>query len=588
MIRVPEEEITIFAERPDKPFDRDTEVRLTGEELVERGATDLATALALIPDVTVRDAGRGGVNVDIRGARKGSVTVMIDGVVVSDPFYGTFDASTIPVTDIVQIRVSTTPQSPIDGPGGPGGVIEVHTRDAAGPQLVVARIVADTSPALGITGTARVPLSRRVGLRVSASGLGGRRELELPGDATIGERRRAATGSARLEYRDGDRRVLVDGFVDDRSYLAPPAYDTRSNFLLIDRETTARGQIRADDKIGTLQLQGAYWVHYLHRRSRQFPDPQLVDEIARENLQSIRSGGMLLATRPFKKDYRWVTSLVIDHAKALVFDLEDRYSRGRATSIELAVGLQYERNRLRIDGATGHAMPFGVDAAPWPEAKLTGRYRLAPTRELAVTTGYKGRLPSLRERFERQTGNPSLEPEKAFHVEVRAIETRERWRLDAAPFYRRVDGTIRTSLDPMNPRLVNLGVLDVVGIDLSGRVQLEPRVELGGAYSYVRATSDDSDEPLDRLPRHRTDTWLRGKLGSYRAMLRGRYFGPSIDRGARVRGYGVVEATASAQLGSEYVVTARLDDALDARPESRAGYRGPGRTLMVILQGAWD
>ena len=67
------EAIEIFDERPDKPFDRDTEVRLTGEQLAARGAVDLGTALALLPDVIVRDAGRGGFNVDIRGARKGAV-----------------------------------------------------------------------------------------------------------------------------------------------------------------------------------------------------------------------------------------------------------------------------------------------------------------------------------------------------------------------------------------------------------------------------------------------------------------------------------------------------------------------------------
>src|SRR4029079_18126524 len=79
------EAIEIFDERPDKPFDRDTELRLTGEQLAARGAVDLATALALLPDVTVRDAGRGGFNIDIRGARKGAVGVLIDGVLVSDP-----------------------------------------------------------------------------------------------------------------------------------------------------------------------------------------------------------------------------------------------------------------------------------------------------------------------------------------------------------------------------------------------------------------------------------------------------------------------------------------------------------------------
>ena len=106
-----QEVVEVFAERADKPFDRDTEVRLTGEQLAARGIVDLGQALSLLTDVAVRDAGRGGFNIDVRGARKGAVSIFIDGVLVSDPYYGTFDVSSIPITDIVQIRVSTTPQS---------------------------------------------------------------------------------------------------------------------------------------------------------------------------------------------------------------------------------------------------------------------------------------------------------------------------------------------------------------------------------------------------------------------------------------------------------------------------------------------
>src|SRR2546423_11347770 len=98
------EAIPIYDERPDKPFDRDTEVRLTGEQLAARGATDLGSALALLPDVTIRDAGRGGMNIDIRGGRKGSVSVLIDGVLVRDPYYGTLDVTAIPITHLVHIR----------------------------------------------------------------------------------------------------------------------------------------------------------------------------------------------------------------------------------------------------------------------------------------------------------------------------------------------------------------------------------------------------------------------------------------------------------------------------------------------------
>ena len=134
------EAIEIYDERPDKPFDRDTEVRLTGEELAARGAVDLEHARSRsCPTSPCATPGAAASRSTSAARARARSAILIDGVLVSDPCYGTFDVSTIPITDIVQIRVATTPQSPIDGPGGPGGVIEVHTRDAIGPQLVVAR-----------------------------------------------------------------------------------------------------------------------------------------------------------------------------------------------------------------------------------------------------------------------------------------------------------------------------------------------------------------------------------------------------------------------------------------------------------------
>lgn len=585
-----EEAIEIFDERPDKPFDRDTEVRLTGEQLAARGATDLATALALIPDVTVRDAGRGGFNVDIRGGRKGAVTVMVDGVPVTDPYYGTFDVSTIPITDIVQIRVATTPQSPIDGAGGPGGVIEVLTRDAIGPQLVIARLATDSLPSVGMTGTARVSLAKRLALRLSASGLGGAREMDLPGAATIGDQRRAATGAGRLEYRDGDRRVAVDGFLDDRHYVAPPNEDDRANILLVDRETSARAQIKADDKLGPLSVQGQYFVHYLHRRSRRFDDAALTNQVSEEDLYAIRSGGSLLATQPIDKEWRWAASVGASRDKALVFDANDDYVRGDANMINGAVDLQFERKKLRLDGAVGLAIPFGGGPEPWPEAKLVGKYRATSTLELAATGGYKGRVASLRERFDAVSGNPELGPEKALHAELRAVEQRDRFRVEVAPFYRRTDGTVRTSTDPADEgMLVNLGTLDIYGVDALARALVHAKVELGGSYNFIRAKSDVSSEPLDRLPHHRFDAWARViATERYSALARVRYLGSAIDQTMRVSGYGLVEATVTAQLTPEYLAVVRVDDLLDERPQTRTGYYLPGRVISLVLQGAWQ
>jgi outer membrane receptor protein involved in Fe transport len=585
------ETVEVYDQRPDKPFDRDTEVRLTGEQLAARGATDLGSALALLPDVSVRDAGRGGTNIDIRGARKGAVSVLVDGVLVSDPYYGTFDVSTIPITDIVQIRVATTPLSPIDGPGGPGGVIEVLTRDAYGEQLVIARATGDSLPSFGITGTARVRLSKKIALRVAMSGLAGARDMQLPMNASLDEQRRAATGSTRLEYREGDTRLVVDGFLDDRHYVSPPSEESATApILLIDRETTMRASAKGDVKRGKLQLQAQSWVQQLDRRSRYFRDPAFTDQASFEGLRALRTGGMALATHPIGKDMRWAVSATLDRSAA---DVTTRTTtttnvEGDVTIAETAGNLQYEKATIRIDAAAGVAVPFGVGADPWPEGKLVTRWRpsFGPL-EVTGTAARKGRVPSLRERFE-QGGNAALGPEQISHFEVRAkVEEKDRFKVEAAPYLKLTDGTVRASLDPEDMgMLINLGKVKYYGVDTAARVYLPATIVLGGAYNFVKT---DQPETEQRLPHHRVDSWIQGSPHEKLTLIaRARFFGKAIDRMQSVPAYALVEFTATAQIDKQHLAVLRVEDALDERPETRAGYFTAGRVITLILQGQWQ
>ncbi len=590
-----EENIVIYDLRPDKPFDRDTDVRLTGEQLAARGATDLASALALLPDVNVRDAGRGGSNIDVRGARKGAVTILIDGVSVSDPFYGTFDVSTIPITDIVQIRVSTNAQSPIDGPGGPGGVIEVYTRDAIGPQIVVARATTDSLPTFGVTGTARAALAKHWALRVSASGLAGTRDLPLPGVHTVNEDRHAATGATRLEYRDGDRRVAVDGFIDSRHYISPPAEVGVSDILMIDRETSMRTSIKIDDKFDKLQVQGQGWVHYLTRRSLHFADYTLANQTAVEDLDAWRTGGHVLVTHPIGRDARWALSTSVDRDAAHVANTLGQTAKGDATTLEVAGDLQYEKQRLRIDGAAGVAVPFGVDASPWPEGKLTAKYKVVPALEVTATAARKGRVPTLRERFDLTVGNPNLRPELAWAGELRGVYQKDRVRVELAPYVRRSSNTIRQTLVATDVyQQTNLDRVNIYGVDASARVKVHAMVEVGGSFGWIHARSNSVDPalamtPLDRLPETRADGWVQVTPDRRISVLaRARYFGTTLDQSMPVPAYTLFEATVTAPITKEYLGVLRVDDVTDVAPQTRAGYNGPGRIISVVVQGSWE
>ena len=592
------EAIEIYEERPDKPFDHDTEVRLTGEQLAARGATDLGTALALLPDVTVRDAGRGGTNLDVRGARKGSVSIFVDGVLVSDPYYGTFDVSSIPITDIVQIRVATGPQSPIDGAGGNGAVIEVLTRDAIGPQLVIARFTGDTLPSAGVTATARVALSPTWGLRVSGSGNASFHAFTLP-DAMpdLPGQSHYATGAARLEYRNDDTRIAIDGYIDERHYLSPPSDDEPSQqILLVDREATKRASVKIDQKEGAWQLQGEGWLYHLYRRSLFFGDDEISvpTEASLEDLTAFRTGAMVLATRPLGKEWRVAMSGWIDYDRSDVKDLVGDETKASTTLVELAADAQYEHKTIKLDGSAGVAIPFVyLGANPWPEGKLTAKWRPNyGSFELDAIVGRKGRIPSLRERFDPLTGNPSLGPEMIDDFELRAIEQlTERLRIEFGPFYKYQTGTVRSSPNPADDgRLINLGVLQLYGFDVLGRVTVEKHVEVGGAWSNIRATSDvDPTDPLDRLPHNKVEGWVQVTPDPHLSLIgRAMYFGESLDQNVPLPGYTTLELTATAPIDKTWLAVVKCDDALNVAPEIRAGYHTVGRVVSFVLQGTWQ
>jgi outer membrane receptor protein involved in Fe transport len=367
-------------------------------------------------------------------------------------------------------------------------------------------------------------------------------------------------------------------------------------------------------------VQGQGWVHSLDRRSRNFNDAALTDQAASEDLSAMRVGGMALATAPFAKDFRWVTSATFNRESARVESMAGEVSQGDLAITELAVGGQYEHKRIRLDIAGGVALPTGVGADPWPEGKGVVKYRF-PEIEVTGTVGYKGRVPTLRERFDLATGNPKLGPEFATHAEIRTIweglrteklggpgDPRPRVRVEVAPYARKTTGTSRvcpTQDQCPEDTVGKLAALDATyfyGVDTLARVKLTRQVEVGASYNYIKAceighpagcgvdvTMMGGADPLDRLPRHRADGWVQVfPHPRFSALARARYFHGALDKGDRTEAYTLVEANVTAQIAKEYLAVLRVDDALNVRPETRTNFRTAGRVITFVFQGTWQ
>ena len=585
------EVIEVWAERPNKPFDRDTELRLTGAELARRGVTDLAQALEYLPEINVKAVNRGGKSIDVRGARKGSVKVLLDGVPIGDPYRGNLDLSSIPVTDIVEIRISTTPASPIDGTGGPGGLIEIHTRDAVGARLIGVRADVNTLPQALASASARSMISEHWAARVSATGdLGGRdiaAVMPTGESIEVDEDRRTSSGALRVEYRQRARRLVADLTLHTGGYIVPPSETETDSIVLVDDDDSGRLGVAADDELNGWRLQMRGYAGLQRRDTIFYPDAGMAAPSSREKVIAQNQGGAFLVNRPVG-DFELIGSAAVDSEHGDV-ETGSSTSGGRATLGAVAAGSKFVHGPFRADAAAGLALPIDVGASPWPEAKLTTRISPHQLVTARLVGGYKGRLPTLRERFE-SNGNDELGPEKVLFAEAGATLEKNTWlALDAAGWARRVNGMIR--FVPGMTELTNVGETSMRGMD--GRLTLMPYapVRTGGSLSLVEATSEDfGDDSIDRLPGRRGDVWIAGDWRDRTgAMVRYRYTGTFVDQGVELDDYWLLDASSYYQVTRQIMAGLRVDNALDERYLDRAGgVYGIGRVILFTAQGTWE
>lgn len=101
-------------------------------EIVNRQALTTAAALDYLPGLAIDHAssGRNEASMRMRGfTSKGQVPLYIDGIPVSMPYDGTLDFGRLLSNDIAEIQVSKGFSSPLLGPNGMGGSINLVTRE---------------------------------------------------------------------------------------------------------------------------------------------------------------------------------------------------------------------------------------------------------------------------------------------------------------------------------------------------------------------------------------------------------------------------------------------------------------------------
>jgi outer membrane receptor protein involved in Fe transport len=600
-----------------KRDDGTPQIVLTARDLKERGAQSLADALELIPEVQVRQGGMG-TRLDVRGAKQFSILVLIDGVPVDEPYFGIFDVGAIPITDIVEIRVQLSPASPLEGPGGDGGIVEVTTLRAIGSRMVDGRVVGSSTPGGEAAVTGRSPLPHGFGIRASASA-----RFDDPtypvvaSDNTqpgkFNDRESQATAGLRLEYEKGSGRFTADAWYGHRSFFIPPSDNTGNALQDITSEDAARLVVGGEFQSRGFRVALGAYGELLSRDTDYYTDYTLKTLTSHQQLLSWRIGEALHVDRPLVFGELHVTFSARLSVDSEGVEIRQTGTLGRwefPSYGELALGGKLRYRWLTAEAAVGGLVPFSHPEGAWPEAKVVVGGQPNKVLGIYLIGARKGRLPTLRELYDpscntvrpgltaggvcaNTVGNPNLTPEQTWHGELQLqVHPHPLFAARLSGYVRRIDGLIRLGgTGPTSGQNQNLDTINVRGFETGFDLARDRILGAGITYIYEDAYSASPTllfNAIPNFPNHRIDayvssTWRR-RLGG---VLRFRWVSERLVQQTMLPRYDVFDLYAWARISDTIRAAVHVDNLFDQKYLLLPGLTALPTTVTATVEGVW-
>ena len=272
--------------------------------------------------------------------------------------------------------------------------------------------------------------------------------------------------------------------------------------------------------------------------------------------------------------------LVEEDAEALSFGLLfDETTRSRAVFLED----HWTRDRHSVFAAvrlTDHGA-FGNHTA-W---NLEYAYELAERWTFNAGVGHAFRAPDATDRY-GFGGSPELEPEVADEIQLGlAYRPSPRHSLELGLYRNDIEDLIEFDLELFELR--NLAVAEIRGAELSWEYQGD---DWRARTALVRQSAEDGATGARLFRRAEKSASLRldRELGPHRLGLSMLASGDRNDVGGeRMAGYVLLNLHGQLALGERWRLDARLENALDTRYETAAGFRMQERSVFVDLRYAW-
>ncbi|MEM6987195.1 MAG: TonB-dependent receptor [Pseudomonadota bacterium] len=549
---------------------------ITRAEIVARGATDLAEAVAYVPGLQLYDLhGKPGKGVRLQGMESEHILIMIDGRPVAPSTGSSVDLRQIGTANIVQIEILKGPASALYGSQAMGGVINVITTQAeadSGGSITVGVGTwgdRDLSGNVGsvITGAdykwvTPNAIYRVDGSRHSSNGY----DLDTNTYATEGAVGTRDNVSGRAEWFVSDSASLsVDAalYVEDLSYrFATAAPGTPTGEIPKQKlEDTTRSDValsfEQEADIGDLEFALSAERFASDASQDAIGTPQR-DQWREQRLDTNRFDAQLSR----ELDNGQLLTLGMLAARA---ELTQNQFRDNGTAVtetdELPTGIRQENRDLfaQLQGGSDAAArwQFGLryqhdeDFGGHTAGKFSWRKPFSDSTALRLSLAEGYRIPSLKERFflfdhsfngYRVIGNPDLQPEINRNVQVEIEHSNAAGTWTASVFNHDLTDLIDTAENGSTiPGVVDFQYLNIAraritGVELQWHRTFADSLALGVGVEWLDTEDKSTGLELSQRPPYRWLSCLRlGRLpvwGSRTSWwLEGRGYVPRGDGG---------------------------------------------------------
>jgi len=574
------DEILVTATRTPQPLGQianDVSV-LSRVEIERAGQTTLVELLRTMPGVEINQIGGAGsaATLFIRGANAQHTLVLLDGVRMTSPTLGIARLEHIPLELVDRIEIVRGPMSHLYGSDAIGGVIQIFTRQGDGkPRLSAALGLGSygkKNADIGLTGSNQ---RWRYAIAAGRSDQDGFSAKKAPNN----------------QDKDGYRNDHVSLKLD---FAVNPAHSLGLHGMVSDAESQYDDGAAAFDSKSKARI-GTMGVSLKSQLGNNWSSAIRAD-FAHEN---VYTSGFMYSSQIEMDQWQYAWQLDGTTRLGSIQTLIERLEWDVGGDVGYSIN-QRSRDALMLGwrhqiGKHGFQASLRRDDDSQFGAHDTGMvsYALAflPKWQASIAYATAFRAPSFDDLYWPGSGNPTLEPERARNLEA-GVRFQEKNRQFAVFIYRnKVQDLIQwASTNPSDPLAAwlptNIASADLRGLSLSwqqtlGNFGLRTRID------WQNPEDATTGKQLILRARKHANLGLDHSYGDWKWSadwsLQGERYNDAANS-VHLSGYGLLHLSVAHELTRDWLLQARLENALDKDYERSAGYNTPGRNMFVGLR----